>query len=180
VISQGLELSSIVQLPQQWSINVAVTYLDANYKDFTNANCYAHQTEAQGCTSLPGGNVQDLSGHSLPNAPKLSAAASISKHFRLNDYQTAIDLQVRAQDRTNLDPAGSPAAEQAGFAVTNISFSLLAPDKQYTAKVFINNLFDKHYINGITINGNAGGDLMLQLLPQDFSRIIGSSLSFQF
>ena len=179
VISQGLEVSYTALFADKWLIQAHYSYLDASYKAFSNANCYAHQSEAQGCISLPGGNVQDLSGSQLVNAPKHKTSVLVRYQWPWQQFLLAWHTQARAQSNTNLDSAGNPNAEQAAYAIWDMGLSLASEQQHWQTRITIKNMFDQQYINGITINGNAGGDLVMQLIPRDFERFIGISFNWQ-
>lgn len=53
-------------------------------------------------------------------------------------------------------------------------------DDSFETVFFVNNLFDKQYISTTTINGGAGGDLVLQVLPRDFNRHGGIQFNYYF
>ena len=71
---KGIEGTIEFQATDALSLRTAFGYNSLKYGAFTNASCYAYQTEAQGCT----GGVQDLSGRTVHRAPKFSASAGAS------------------------------------------------------------------------------------------------------
>jgi len=175
VISKGVEIDFLAWLSDSVSIQGGFGYLDARYEDFTNANCYSRQTVEQGCQILAGGNVQDLSGHRLAQAPEWKMIFGGKYLFGVDQY---LQVNWRAQSDTYLDAAGSPEAIQAGYGVVDVSIG--AVSKRYSGRLFVENLFDKQYVSGTTINGNAGGDLIMHVLPRDFERHFGAELKFHF
>jgi len=177
VISKGIEMDFLAKLTDTFSFQGGVGYLDARYEDFSNANCYSRQTVEQGCQSLVGGNVQDLSGHRLAQAPEWKIVLG-GKYLFGDQYNQYLQVNWRVQSETHLDSAGSPEAIQAGYGVVDVSIG--AASKRYSGRLFVENLFDKQYVSGTTINGNAGGDLVMHVLPRDFKRHFGAEVKFHF
>jgi len=179
VLTKGLEIDFLAMLPSDTTIEGSLTYLDASYSDFTNANCYSGQTVTQGCISTPQGKIQNLTGHSLANAPKWKSTIGLHHSFMISNYQFSIESNWRVQSNVNLDSAGNIEGEHSGYGIFDAGLNLNY-NKTIKIKLFVNNLFDKQYISGITINGNAGGDLLMQLLPRDFNRFIGVNMNMIF
>ncbi|MBV1921727.1 MAG: TonB-dependent receptor [Pseudomonadales bacterium] len=179
VITKGVELDFSALLGRGFNIEGAVSYTDASYKDFSNANCYSGQSAVQGCVSLSGGNVQDLSGKTLANVPRWRASLGVRYDFVINNNAFLFNTHWRVQSDANLDAAGNPVAEQRGYGVVDMGLGTVR-NRGLNAKLFVNNVFDKQYINGVTINGNAGGDLLLQLLPRDFRRFAGLTIEYTY
>lgn len=175
-----MEFDFVALLNKRWTIDGGITYLDASYQDFTNANCYAHQSPQEGCINLAGGNVQDLSGETLSNAPQRKTYIGTRYSRTFSSHNGYLQLNLRAQSEVNLDVAGNPGALQSGYGIVDFHLGFDSRDGRYGAKLFVMNVFDKQYINGISINGNAGGDLLLQLLPRDFYRYSGGSFTLNF
>ncbi len=175
VISQGVEVDFSMVVANDINIEGAVSYIDAYYADFTNANCFSGQTQAQGCI----GNSQNLTGHTLANTPKWKSSLSVRYDFTLMTKNIFIDGNWRMQSKVNLDAAGNDGAQIGAYNIIDAGVGFIWGNK-LSGKLFVNNLFDKKYINGITINGNAGGDLLMHLVPRDFGRFMGAALKFKF
>lgn len=179
VLTKGVEVDFLAVIENRTTIEGSLTYLDAFYMDFTNANCYSGQTIEQGCINTPQGSIQNLTGHTLANAPKWKSTVSIHHNFTLSDMQFFIESNWRIQSKVNLDVAGNVDGKLAGYGIFDAGLGMNY-SKTLKMKLFVNNLLDKKYISGITINGNAGGDLLMQLLPRDFNRFIGVNVSLTF
>jgi len=179
VISQGAEIDFSTVFANGVSVEGALSYIDAYYLDFTNANCFSGQTQTQGCIPSVNGNTQDLTGQTLANTPKWKATISARYDFSLITKNAFIDGNLRMQSKVNLDAAGNNGAQHSAYTIIDVGAGF-EWSNQLRAKVFVNNLFDEHYINGITINGNAGGDLLMHLIPRDFERFVGLAVEYTF
>jgi len=175
VISQGVELDVIYVISDNFTIESTVTQLNAFYDDFTNAGCYSTQTIAQGCVA----GTQDLSGHSLANTADWKAVLSANYNFNMGERPITLSSNWRIQSDVNFDVTGNPDSNQSGYGVLDIGLLVLWKS-DFHVKFFVNNVFNKQYVEGVSINGNAGGDLTLQLLPRDFSRFIGINMGIRF
>ena len=65
VVSQGIELDGSVRPLAGLTFDYAVTYLDAEYDEFTQGACYFGRTPTNAAE-----RTCDLSGETLPNAPE--------------------------------------------------------------------------------------------------------------
>lgn len=95
--SQGVEANLVWNAPiEGLRFSGGITYTDAFYLRYTNANCSTGQTPAEGCNRdlLNGAfNSQDLSGAVLPRAPKWveTFGASYSVTDGGNRYTVSVD-----------------------------------------------------------------------------------------
>jgi len=180
VVTKGLEIDTKSIISERWSMTGGLSYTRATFEDFNNATCYSGQLEAQGCVSDMGSNAQDLSGQTLSNAPKWRAVWGLRHNTPLGGYRVYVHANVRAQSEALFDTAGNPKSSQAGYGIVDLSVGVVTDDEAVRGEIFVKNLFDKQYVNGHSINGNAGGDLILHLIPRDFERYIGAKVSFRF
>lgn len=72
--SAGVEAELQVAVSRNFTLSGNVTYLDATYRDFTTAQCWAGQTAVLGCNTA--NNTQNLSGVVTPYAPKWSGTVA--------------------------------------------------------------------------------------------------------
>ena len=164
VRSQGLEIDAIFAPTSSLTVRGGATFLDATYESFANTP-----------------NGVDLSGRELPNAPDKSFVLSVRQEFALKDSLDAyVQLNGRHQSEVNFETLLNPKGVQDSYSIVNLSMGVLSDANDWEVVLFANNLFDEQYIGSTTINGGAGGDLGLHVLPRDFERYIGSRISFNF
>ena len=84
VTSRGVE-TELAALFGRLHFNGGGAYNRAIMEDFPNAGCFPRQTAAEGCV----GNVQDLSGKPLFNAPKWNFNVSAQYELPLGDSRYA-------------------------------------------------------------------------------------------
>lgn len=106
-VVQGLELDGRWLLTEGLTLSYAMSYLDFEYKDFRNGNCYQGQ--------VPDGDVVDgvalcdYTGKSGGYAPKKTGNLGLDYIYQLNDavdLRATLDLQYMDNHNvhTNLDP----------------------------------------------------------------------------
>ncbi len=145
--NQGVELSSEFAATDKLRLSLDVAYLDATYDEFTNAACWAGQTTlGTGCVPSsvnPAVSVQDLSGVTLPYAPKWSGTLGVD--YRLDAgarfYTTwGADLYVTSEFATLSDI--NPFAFQSGFERVNLRASFAPNDDKWEVAVVARNVTD--------------------------------------
>jgi iron complex outermembrane receptor protein len=149
-------------------------------EDFPNAGCYTRQTAAEGCV----GNVQDLSGKPLFNAPKWNA--NINAQYDLPLDGTALTPFVTAgyrwQSEVVFNLLQDPDSEQGDYGIANLGAGLRADHWKLTA--FVNNVFDKSYAltlgRDAHINIPAGGNAVGWKPARDSERYFGLRASVNF
>ncbi len=163
-LSKGFEIESVIQPSDDFTINAALTYTDAEYPD----DCAGTQTDVA--------NVATLCGNSLTNAPELVAiaGATYSKDIgsNLNFFYNA-QLRMESDRRTSTQATIVPnaaAIAAAGSLQAAIDASPLVPfdiqnsnvkinmragigaqDQAWGLEFFVNNLTDVN-TRGVTFN----------------------------
>lgn len=146
VETKGVELTSNLRASNRLTLGVTAAYLDATIKDYPNAQCYDHQTAAQGCNTATGlqGN---LAGSTMPNTPKFRYTVSANYVIALANAPFDLDLGAfyRHQTKARFDVYGSPASDVPGYGILNLSATLRDKEGRYTVTAFVNNALDKQY-----------------------------------
>lgn len=153
--TRGVELDFLARPTSRLRINGSGAFMDAKIVDFPFGPCYGGQTLAQGCfldprvTTNPG-NVQNLAGKRLNNAPKFKFNIGGEYDFPLGngDFGGLITFNYRWQDKINFSLNQDPVTVQPAYGVFDASIGL-TQGKNYKITFFANNLFDKHYTVGI-------------------------------
>lgn len=164
-VSQGVEIESVIRPSDNFTINAALTYTDAEYPD----DCAGTQTDVP--------NVATLCGNSLTNAPEFVSivGATYSKDFgsNLNFFYNA-QLRMESDRRTSTQATIVPNAAaiaaaggdlQAAIAASplvafdvqnsNVQINMRAgighQDGKWGLEFFVNNLTDVN-TRGVTFN----------------------------
>ncbi len=164
-VSQGVEIESVIKPSDNFTINAALTYTDAEYPD----NCAGSQA------NVP--NVATLCGNSLTNAPEFVAiaGATYSKDFGSNlnffyNAQMRMESDRRTSTQATVVPNAAAIAAAGGNLQAAIAASPLVPfdvqdstvqfnmragigaqDQKWGLEFFVNNLTDIN-TRGVTFN----------------------------
>lgn len=125
---QGAELELSLQAPRIWRGSAYVGYLDAHYDEY-----------------LVGGVDVSASQH-LPNAPKLTAGASVVAELALA-RGGRLQARLDGSYRSRAWPTGEPSAflAQSGYAVWNAALHWQFPGDRWQLALAASNLGDKRY-----------------------------------
>ena len=180
VTTRGLEASIDAYLSDAVRVGLSYGYNDAFYSDFANANCWLGQTAAQGCIN---GKIQNRTGQTLEAAPRHRVI--FSGRYEGQDSLIAglrhfAQANYRWRSRANVSSNGDPRGVQDAFGILDLSAGLISADDAWMLSLFIKNVTDQFYIQGMDTNGPDVGGVALHYLPRDYERFVGASLSYQF
>jgi iron complex outermembrane recepter protein len=183
--TKGFEVEAQAK-PVDWlRLDASLAYTDAQVLSFPNAACYPGQAQTgTGCapsTNPTGlGNVQDRSNTQLPNSPKLkfNLGATV-EHDLGGDLKGVFGLTYQHQSKVNFDLLGNPLAQQKAYGVMNASAAIEKGDVKAT--LFVNNLFNEHFVTGIGDGfGSYGVHFVTQVLSRDSDRYFGLKVETKF
>jgi iron complex outermembrane recepter protein len=168
VTVKGFEADAIAAFTRNFSLRVSLAYADGKYASYPKAPCPIERISS-------GTTICNLSGVGLPGLPKWSVSLG-------GDYSHPVNvlgggsffLHVDSSSRTKQfgDPTGSQYTIIDGYTVVNGSIGFRTPAGLEIA-VFARNLFNKDYIQNLTIQaGNSG---LILGTPSD-PRVIGVTL----
>ncbi|QGZ39938.1 iron complex outermembrane receptor protein [Pseudoduganella flava] len=164
VETKGIELDTSALLHRDFVVNASLAYTRASITDFRNAPCYTVAGSPNGgynaaCIlknpEFGGQNTQDVSGGTMPNAPKIKVNVGGQYDLRLApvsfDGFFTFNTRYTSEVLTNLNQ--DPGSRVPGYAITNIGFGVRDKQDRYKLSFFVNNLFDHRYAN----SGLGGG-----------------------
>jgi len=136
---QGLELDGRWLMSEGLTLSYAASYLDFEYKDFSNGNCYAGQT--------PDGDAGlcDYTGKSAQYTPKKTLNLSLDYAYPLGDsleLNSTIDAQYL--DNQNIDPNLDPRNDIDAYTTVNARLSLDSED--WSVALVGKNITDKEIV----------------------------------
>jgi iron complex outermembrane receptor protein len=150
---KGVEADAIAQVTQNFQLRASAAYADGKYICYPNGPCPIERigTGTAAC---------DLSGRGLSGLPKWSVTlgADYSQPINLFGADDALLFHVDSNSRIRVfgDPTASAYTIIKGYTVVNGSVGLRF-GKSFELAVFARNLFDKNYIQNLTIQaGNSG------------------------
>lgn len=148
VETRGVELSSSLQATEALRLDFNAALLDAIITSYPGAPCYAsYQTAAQGCVNA----TQDLSGARMPEAPRWKYTANADYTFFLSSlpFDANVGAFYRYQGSSRVDTFGDPYTRQPSYGILNLYAGIHARDDLYNIKLFVNNVFDKHFYTNL-------------------------------
>ncbi len=169
VVVKGFEADATALLGRDWQLRAAVAYADGKYVSYPNGPCPIERI-GSGTTAC------DLSGKGLASLPRWSVTlgADYDHPVDLLGRDGAVFLHADSSSRTSQfgDPTASAYTIIGGYTIVNGSVGVRV-GKGLEIAVFARNLFDKDYIQNVTIQaGNSG---LIVGTPSD-PRTIGLTL----
>ncbi|MFT3763043.1 MAG: TonB-dependent receptor [Pseudoxanthomonas sp.] len=185
--TRGLESDFNLVATEALHLNANIAWIRAVFVDFEGAPCWGgntSQSEAEGCVD---GTYQDLSGKSMPDAPKFKANAG-ADYTWFGDGGKRPDLTLSGQyawrSGTNMQADNNPYTYQPAFGIFNLSLTGSWNSGKFSASLFVNNVFDKFYMVNVTDNfSGIWSDSAIGITGQparDASRYAGLRLNWNF
>ncbi len=166
--TRGLELQTDWLATPTTQLTFNSAYIDAKFKDYESAPCYGTQPTipitqlnaqppAGLCGQLTvagmpqGSPYQNVSGDTMPNAPKFKGILSIEQRVPLanHPYQWVFDANYIYRTSAQMLPDQNPYAVQGGFGLLNLSAALRSNDGRYSATLFVKNLTNHVYYTDV-------------------------------
>ncbi len=166
VQTRGLEADVSILPVEHLLVNAAIAYTDATIGPFPNGPCYPvpNKTTNAGfndsCVvknpAFGGANTQDLTGATMPNAPKIRFNIGGQYDIPLPDrpFDAFVTANTRYQSRMNVDLSQNPLMRVPAFSITNLGVGIRDKSGKIKLTAFVDNVFDKHY--ALTGLGNGG------------------------
>ena len=173
VVTQGIELDGSVRPVTGLTIDYAVTYLDAEYDEFTRGACYFGRTPTNAAE-----RTCDLSGETLPNAPTWRSNLGAQFEQPLATGTGFLRADWSYSSELNVDTALDPRAEQGSYSL--LSARLGWRNDRYSVSVWGDNLTDETVMTAAgpqTIFGGIDGGLQIYL---NESRTYGVTMDVRF
>lgn len=158
VQTRGLELDVAALITPNFIVNADVAYTKATVSDWPNAPCYNVSGSPNGGFNLEcvrsnpaygGQNTQDVTGGTMPNAPKWKLGLSGRYDIALPDAPFNLffsgNLRRRTAVLTNINQ--DPTLSSPAVTIVNAGFGFKDKGGKYQLSFFVNNLFDHHYAN---------------------------------
>ena len=146
----GVDLDASWLITHDVSVTANVTYDNARYTDFKNAQCYGAtgtQTPAEGCVN----SQQNLDGHRLANTPVATANLSARYEHPLSDIWSGFLLaNYSYRSGVVFSTIGDPLTAQGGYGLVNLTAGVNTADNKWGVSVYGKNVFNKHYVDYIS------------------------------
>lgn len=172
--TQGVEAELFAAPTDSLTINANVSYAEATFEKFANAPCYPRQPVGPNeCV----GNVQDLAGSRLPNAPRWNANLFGEYDFQIpnTSWDGFANVNYSWRDSIQWNALGSPAGIEPSYSLLGAAVGVRANDDRLVVKVYGKNLTDKFHTSGIVV-----GQQIHHFLPPDYRRIFGVDVALKY
>jgi iron complex outermembrane receptor protein len=175
LVTQGFEAEISAAVTDSTYLSVNATYIDATFKEFSNAQCYPGQAIIAPGTCI--NNSQDLSGSRLPNSPKWSFNVFAKQEIGVpgtpwRGFGT-LDYSWRGSIQWNV--TGSPYGIEPSYGLLGASLGVHNEKGTVSAKLYGKNLTSQFHTSGISVS-----DQVTMFLPPDYQRIFGVDVSVRF
>ena len=177
VRTRGVEVEVAARPTEALTFSGGLTFTDAEITEFPLGPCFPGQTEAEGCV----GDIQDLAGGSLPNAPdwRLNLTARYDAPLNFAPLNGFIQAHYRWQDEVQFSLEQDPLTVQDAYGILNMSIGVRTPDNGVQATLFVRNLTDETYTANIFRDAVVTGAVS-QYIPRDAERYFGGSVRVAF
>jgi iron complex outermembrane receptor protein len=165
---RGVEASLQFRVTDALGVHAAGGFNEAHYTSFNNAGCWGGQTVAQGCVN----HEQDLSGQTLPRAPKWSGTLGATWDAPLaGNVLLGVSVDARATSSYNFVATNNPYSIQADYAVFDTSLRLHPSNDRWEGALIVKNLADRFYYL-------IGSETPLGLSPGSISGVPGEPRTY--
>jgi iron complex outermembrane receptor protein len=169
--TRGLEFDTAFAATEDLRLDFNAAYIDAKFTDYGAAPCYYPTSVAglgfnpAGCFQVQNGAqvsgsgqktvtgipvVQNLSGATMPNSPKVKFTVSADQRIPLpGPVDIALDASYTWRDRTQMLVDQNPYGFQGSFGILNLSAGVADKGGHYSITAFVNNVFNKVYYTDI-------------------------------
>lgn len=181
---KGIEAELGWRPTSRFDLSVNAVYLDSEYTDFKNADCYTPRALNTRCqytliTGAAAAGRQDVTGSPTVFSPKLSLTASAGYELPIgSDYSLMLRGDFRHVSRQQSNSNQDPDSWIPSYQVVNLRFGLKFPDEKTSLTFYVNNLFDESYSvfrRSYNYSGqvNPNGNTILDVFPKDANRNFG-------
>lgn len=164
---KGIEADLTARLTQGLTFDVSATYAEATYEKYTQGSCHTGRTPDNVATG-----ACDLSGETLPFAPKLTATAGLQWEHDVGRGQIFSRLDGTWTGAHNVTSELDPNhGQQDGYALANLRLGWRMPTLEITT--WVRNLTDETYIAQ-----TAQSNLFASLQDGTYQNYLGSERSY--
>ncbi len=184
--TRGLELDGTYNLASTGTLlHLGGAFIDARFVRYQGAPCYPTQTAAQGCaTGSSGSTSQDLSGHRMPDSPRLKVNASVDQSLpeELLPWSVRVNANYAYRTAANFQADANPQTVQKAFGILNLGATFTSPDGRHSVSTFVDNVANKFYLVNAEdfFAGLWSANAVIGQPARDAHRYFGAKYSFYF
>lgn len=149
--TRGIEMDGSWQAARNTRFDLNLAFIDARFKEYKGAPCYYPATTggtvASCSVDASGTATQDLSGKTMPNAPKFKLTAGLEQKWQLSDkYDLVAGGNYAYRTKAQMLTDQNPHTIQPALGILNLTLGLDSQVANLSVTAFVNNVFDKHYV----------------------------------
>jgi iron complex outermembrane recepter protein len=153
--TRGVEFDTTWRATSLTTLAVSGAYINAEFKEWSNAPCVPYYPAgisggSTNCTLTPSGDVLNMSGQTMPNAPKFKVYLDAEQRIPLGGapYELLVDGNWAYRTSAQMLPDNNPAGVQGAFGIMNFSVGLHA-NSGWSVTAFCNNVFNRIYYQDV-------------------------------
>lgn len=189
--TRGAEISTQVRPWSGGHIGFDAAYTSAIFNKYQGGPCYFAGTVTSlypsSCYFDASQNTwrSDLSGKTMPNAPKIKLHLSAEQSFDLAStipYTALVGFDASYRARAQMQADQNPYTIQNAYGILNLHATLLDNNGNYSLTVFVNNVTDTHYSVDVEDFWASpwGSNAVVRQPARDTNRYGGVRLNAQF
>ncbi len=136
---EGVELDAALQATDSLDLSASGAYGRSRFVTYRNAPPPPEFAYPGGPTSV------DLSGTTVPGAPRFTGQISADFHHPITDHLVATGYLNQTYRSSAFTSALSIYGRQGGYGLTNFGVGVKTADGRYALQLWAKNLFDKRY-----------------------------------
>lgn len=138
--TQGVEAELNWQATPELALRGFANYNDGEFRN-SRGPCYSGQSVAQGCDAVT--FDQDLSGKSLPRAPRWTLAAGANYRQPIGNMVFSLGADLNYSGKYQLEPTSDPELVQDSYVRLDANIALETDDGRWKAALIGRNLTDQ-------------------------------------
>jgi iron complex outermembrane recepter protein len=209
--TRGAELDVQIAASDSLVLNASLALIDAKFKDYKNAPCWGGVEQPSGPAGTPAENwnqtgvpisqqrlvdpscyldtgtgqfIQDVSGKTMPNSPKVKGTLGFEKDWALAGGGIRFNFggSYSYRSKAQMLPDQNPQAIQDAFGLINAHIGVASATDSWSVNVFGNNLTNHHYAGDVEDfwTGPWGSNAVIMQPARDSYRYYGVKLSARF
>lgn len=155
--TRGLEFDTNLRATELTTLSLSTAYVDAVFKHWKNAPCVPYYPAGAAgtttnCTFTSGaGYTQDMSGKTMPNAPRWKLYLDAQQRVPLGGAPMEVVLDGNWAYRTSAQMLSdsNPAGVMGAFGIVNLSVGIQGSSGKWSVTTFCNNVFNKIYYQDV-------------------------------
>lgn len=175
--TSGFELELSYLPTDNLLVGLNAAFINAKFEDYTGAECYGGQTEAQGCIN----RQQDLSGKDMPYSP--DSSYSLFARYDLPLESLPFNMYAQAmyfwRDDAIYATNNNPATEVDGYGLLDLGIGIESDDGRFGAQIWVKNATDEFYPSDVVVSPGFGLGYGYNL-EYTYTRRVGVTLNIDF